>query len=108
MKRDEVYLGHIADACTRIFEYVAGMDPQAFGADRRTQDAVVRQLEIIGEASRNLSEPFQADHPEIPWRAIVGMRNRIVHEYMAIDLDVVWDAVSIDLPPLLEFTRRWV
>ena len=64
------------------------------------QDAVVRQLEIIGEASRQLSDDFREQHDDVPWRAIIGMRNRIAHDYLNIDLDVVWDVVQHDLPDL--------
>ena len=107
MKSDALYLGHIADACTQISTYVAGMDKRAFHRDRKTQDAVVRQLQLIGEATRHISQTFQSAHPDIAWRAITGMRNRIVHEYIAIDLDVVWEVVNDDIPELAAFVARW-
>ncbi len=81
MKKDEVYLGHIFDACTQIQIYIASYDHKAFLEDRKTQDAVVRQLEIIGEASRQLSDEFKRSMPRIPWHAIIGTRNRIAHDY---------------------------
>ena len=64
------------------------------------QDAVVRQLEIIGEASRQLSEVFRAQHDHVPWHAMIGMRNRIAHEYLDIDLHVIWEVTKHDLPVL--------
>jgi len=64
------------------------------------QDAVVRELEIIGEASRSLSDNFKKQHEYIPWDAIIGMRNRIAHEYINIDLDVIWEVIKEDLPVL--------
>ena len=89
MKKDEHYLGHIADACSQIEEYIAGCDKEAFLEDRKTQDAVARQLEVVGEASRQISTAFKESHPEIPWHAIIGMRNRIAHDYLNVDLDVL-------------------
>jgi len=64
---------------------------------------VIRQLEIIGEASRNLSDEFREDNPEIPWSQIIGMRNRIVHAYFNVDLEITWGIVTMDLPILKEY-----
>lgn len=71
-----------------------------FLEDRLRQDGVVRQLEIIGEASRQLSDELRRRHPEVPWRQIIGMRNRIIHEYFSVDLEIVWEVVTQDLPVL--------
>jgi uncharacterized protein with HEPN domain len=100
MKTDEVYLRHVLDAIAQIEAYMEGVSRMTFEAERMRQDAVVRQLEIIGEACRQLSPAFRAKHDAVPWRAIIGMRNRIAHDYLNIDLDVVWDAVEHDLPTL--------
>lgn len=105
MKTNEVYLRHILDAIEQIYEYVDGVDRAAFDADRMLQDAVVRQLEIIGEASRQLTDAFRERHDGVPWRAIIGMRNRIVHDYLNIDLDIVWEVVQRDLPDLKRQVR---
>ena len=100
MKKNEVYLHHILDAIRRIESYTGSLDREAFFSEMMVQDAVVRQLEIIGEASRRLSDDFRTRYNEIPWRAIIGMRNRIAHNYLDIDLQVVWEVVRVDLPDL--------
>jgi uncharacterized protein with HEPN domain len=89
-KDDTVFLHHLGDAIAQIEEYLSGLPEEEFRRRRLTQDAVVRQLEIIGEASRNLSDAFREAHPQVPWRDIVAMRNRIVHAYFNVDLAVVW------------------
>ena len=76
------------------------MDQQSFASDTRTVDAVVRNLEIIGEAATRIPEEFKAGHPDVPWRRVVGLRNRIVHEYFGVDIGIVWSVVSQDLPHL--------
>lgn len=81
--------------------YVAGKSWEDFRADRQCQDAVVRRLEVLGEAARRVSEAARASLPRLPWRQVVGMRNRMVHEYDRVDLAVVWETVARDLPPLI-------
>ncbi len=93
-------LHDILDAIDRVNSYVEGMTYADFLADRKTQDAVTRNIEIIGEAARSLSAQFKEEHPDIPWEEIVGMRNVIVHEYFGILPDVVWDVIENELPPL--------
>lgn len=106
MKTNEVYFRHIQDAIEQINEYVNGVDRETFGNRPMLQDAVLRQLEIIGEASRQLSEEARAQHTEIPWHAIIGMRNRIAHDYLNIDLDIIWEVVQYDLPELQGHIRE--
>jgi len=100
MKTNEVYLRHILDAIEQIRTYTDGVDRATFEQETMRQDAVIRQLEIIGEASRQLPDAFHEEHDRIPWRAMIGMRNRIAHDYLNIDLDVVWDVLTVDLPDL--------
>lgn len=100
MKDETVYLRHIGDAIQQIESYTAGLSRKEFFAERMVQDAVVRQLEIIGEASRQLSDDLRTQHDHIPWRAMIGMRNRIAHEYLNLDLQVIWEVVKHDLPTL--------
>jgi uncharacterized protein with HEPN domain len=97
------YLQHIIGAIDRASAYVAGMDFAAFEKDTRTQDAVIRSIEIVGEAAnkvRTADPAFAADAPGIPWDVMYGMRNRIVHDYFEVDLEVVWQTVQMDLPGL--------
>ena len=101
MPRDwRLYVDDILEAIGRIREYVAGYDGDAFAADRKTQDAVVRNLEIIGEASRRLPEEVLALAPEVEWRKIVGLQSVLAHEYFGINASIVWDIVVNKLGPL--------
>ena len=101
MSRDNRFrLQDILDAIDRISSYVEGITYEDFLADRKTQDAVTRNVEIIGEAARSLSEQFKQEHSSIPWQDIVGMRNVIVHHYFGILPDVVWDVIENELPTL--------
>lgn len=103
---DKVYLNDILDAIGQIETYLEGIPYDCFYRDRMRRDAVVRQLEIIGEASRGLSQPFLARHPEIPWQDIIGMRHKIAHDYFIVDIRVVWDTAKNDLSPLREQVNR--
>ncbi|HWF61337.1 MAG TPA: DUF86 domain-containing protein [Nitrospira sp.] len=99
MKDDRIYLFHIRDAIQHILNYTeAGRD--IFFADRKTQDAVVRNLEIIGEATKHLPQPIKDAHPDISWKPIAGMRDKLIHDYFGINLQLVWDVVERDLPTL--------
>ena len=100
MKTDQVYVEHILDAIQQIEAYTESADRQTFEENQMLQDATVRQIEIVGEASRQLSESFRRRTSDIPWRAIIGMRNRIAHDYLNIDLDIVWEVVQRDIPSL--------
>jgi uncharacterized protein with HEPN domain len=98
--RDEALRRHILDSVGRIKSYVGGLDEDAFLASAMVQDAVVRQLLIIGEAARHLSAGFKQQHASIPWRKITGMRDKLVQDYLGVDVPVVWHTVTIDLPDL--------
>ena len=84
----------------KIQRYVAGLDHDTFIKDDKTIDSVVRNLEIIGEAANRLPGDFRAQHHEIEWRKIIGLRNRIVHDYFNIDVEIVWEIIQKDLPNL--------
>lgn len=97
------FLAHVAQAIERIQRYVNGLDSAAFAADEKTLDAVLRNIEVIGEAARNVQRhhaDFAAEHPQVPWSVMVGMRNRVAHGYFAVDVDLVWATVAQDLPTL--------
>lgn len=101
MSRD---LGHVLDivgSADAIARFVEGVGADAFLADSMRQSAVLYQLTIIGEACRRVSPAFRESHPEVDWAGIVGLRNKIVHEYDDVDLDSVWTVVNADLPALL-------
>lgn len=103
------YLGHIVDAAKRIGTYTAGMTREQFLASTLVQDAVIRNLEVIGEAARNieLADPdFPAQHPGIAWSSMQGMRHRLAHGYYRVNLDIVWVTVERDIPQLLVEVER--
>lgn len=97
------YLQHILEAITNIQDYTVGMDLDAFMADRKTRDAVVRNLEVIGEACNNVTKnhsAFAAQHAEVPWGFAYEMRNALSHGYFTIDHAIVWQTIRQDLPKL--------
>ncbi len=99
MKDQRVYLLHAIDAVDAVVEYTSdGRD--AFFADRKTQDAVIRNLEILGQAVKGLSDETRSLDPELQWRQIAGMRDKLIHEYFGVDLALVWDVVERALPDL--------
>lgn len=101
MPRDHrLYLDDILEAIDNIRDYTANMDYEAFILDGKTRDAVVRNLEIIGEAAGRLPENVRSAAQEIEWRKIVGLRNILAHEYFSVSLPVVWDVVQNKLEPL--------
>ncbi|HUC02268.1 MAG TPA: DUF86 domain-containing protein [Candidatus Paceibacterota bacterium] len=102
MDRDKLYLQHIVEAIKKIRQYTGGISVEDFKKDALIQDGVVRQLEIIGEAARVMSEETKKKYPEIPWYNISGMRNRLIHEYFQVDIDAVWKTVTEDLGALLQ------
>lgn len=99
MKDDRVYLLHVRDAIDRVRAYTAG-GKEAFFADTKTQDAVIRNLEVVGEAVKSVSAATRDAHPDVPWKAIAGMRDKVIHEYFGVNLDLVWATVERDLPTL--------
>ena len=100
---DSAYLKHILDANNAIEEYTKNIDWPSFLKNKLVQDGVVRELEIIGEATKNLSDQFKQSYPTIPWQDINDMRNKLIHEYFGVDLQIVWDTVHKNLP---EFKKQ--
>ena len=101
MKKDNlVYIDDILDAIKKIKKYTRGVTKDEFVKNGMIVDAVIRNLEIIGEASSKLSPAFRREQNEIEWRKIIGMRNRIIHSYDTVDHAIVWDVIKHDLPEL--------
>lgn len=96
---DLVYLSHMIECINRVFEYCEGGE-SSFRQSHLIQDAVIRNLQTMEESSQRLSESTKAIASDVPWRAISGFRNIIVHDYLGVDLDMVWQVVSSDLPLL--------
>ncbi len=100
-----LYVQDMIDFGERVMSYTVGMDRVAFIADVRTYDAVMRNIELIGEAATHMPEHMRNAHPEIEWRSIIAARNQVAHGYMGMDNDVIWDIVRTDIPDLLPKLR---
>ena len=92
------FLSDIQEAVRRIKVYINGMTYEIFLTDTKTQDAVIRNLEVIGEAVKNLSMEFRDQYPNVPWKSIAGVRDRLIHHYFGVDLEIVWNIVMAELP----------
>ena len=108
MRRDEAYLLDILIAAQKAIKFVEGIDRKEFEGNELIQNAVMRPLEIIGEASARISKEFRKEHSEIPWSEMVGLRNRLIHEYFRIDFGTVWDTIHKELPKLIELIEPLV
>ena len=101
MSRDEaVYLKHILDAISRIEEYIQGVEEPDFKQNYLVQDGVIRQLEIIGEAVKRISNEIRLRYQHIPWQDIAGTRDKLIHQYFGVDIEKVWVMVKEDIPVL--------
>jgi len=103
---DKLYFEDIVSSIEKIESYVVGMNFETFSADHKTIDAVVRNLSIIGEASNNLSEKIKSVNTDIPWSEIIGMRNKIIHEYFGVDEEILWKTVQEDIPEFKKLLEK--
>jgi uncharacterized protein with HEPN domain len=97
---DRQLLLDMLEALLRIRSYISGMSYEEFLSDLKTQDSVIRALEILGEACKGVSVKIKTDHPFIPWKNIAGQRDILIHNYFGINLDIVWETITLDLPSL--------
>lgn len=102
MSRDDTHLLDILESAKIALDYVLGKSWDEFSKDMQCQDAVVRRIEIIGEAARRVSQETRDRYAQIPWREMTSMRNLVIHEYDVVDINQVWDTVREKLPPLIE------
>ena len=100
MKNHQILAVHILNAISRIEQYVVGMNEQQFIDNFLIQDGVMRNIEVIAEASKKIPKEIKDKFPDIPWRQIMAMRNKIIHEYFGVDLLAIWNVVQVDLPEL--------
>jgi len=105
-RRVRLLIEDIWESLEKVQRYISGLTRKSFSADEKTIDAVVRNLEIIGEAANRLPGEFRSQHPTIEWRKIVGLRNRIVHDYFGVDLEIVWQILKDDVPDLRESVKK--
>ncbi len=99
-KSPKIYLDDIVESITRIQRYTRGMDREQFLKDIKTQDAVIRNLEIFGEAVKHLPDSFTGSYPKVPWKRISGMRDKLIHHYFGVSLEIVWETIQHDLPEI--------
>lgn len=104
--RDDAFLYDMLLESRRIARFLAGIHRQRFLEDEVLQYAVVRAIGIVGEAAARVSEDRRATHPEVPWRRVIGMRHRLVHDYRHVDVELVWDVATRDIPALAEVLER--
>jgi len=100
MKDDSLYIDHILQCMNNILEYTKDLTKKDFSKNKLVQDAVIRNFEIIGEATRKVSEEYKQVHFEVPWKAMSGMRDKLIHDYIGVDIAVIWKTIKEDLPPL--------
>ena len=100
MKRVESFLRHMLDSISDVLEYCEGMDRDAFMSDKKTQAAVIRNLEVLGEAAKNVPQDFRKKYPQIEWNKIAGTRDKLIHHYFGVELDIVFEVVEDELPEL--------
>ncbi|MGC8785571.1 MAG: DUF86 domain-containing protein [Armatimonadota bacterium] len=100
IRDDMVYLQHILEAALAIEEYLQGIDYDHFMSNRMVQDAVIRRIEVIGEATRNLSLDIKQRYSDVPWQRIAGMRNKLIYGYFGVDMDAVWGTATRDVASL--------
>lgn len=100
IRRDLDYLSDLQEAIDRAIQYTRNLTWEEYLEDRKTQDAVIRNLEIIGEAAKLISDEFRLRYPDLPWREMSGTRDRLIHQYFGVNQDIVWEIIQIDLPKL--------
>jgi uncharacterized protein with HEPN domain len=99
-RSDRELLGDIQEAVRRARRYTEGQSYEQFLTDTKTQDAVIRSLEILGEATKKLSPALRESHPEIPWKSLAGIRDKLIHDYFGVNIDIVWQIVEGQFPGL--------
>ncbi|MFC1682100.1 DUF86 domain-containing protein [Nanoarchaeota archaeon] len=100
MKDDLIFIKHILESINAIEEFSKDIDKKELKSNRLKQSAIVREIEIIGEATKNISDSLKDKYPEIPWREISGTRDKIIHNYFGVDLNIIWDIIKLNLPVL--------
>ncbi|MFO7957670.1 MAG: DUF86 domain-containing protein [Candidatus Brocadiia bacterium] len=94
------YIADMLDSAREVEEFTRGMDFEAFVADKKTVNAVIRSLEVMGEAAKRIPERVRDQYPDIPWKQMAGMRDKLIHEYSGVDLQIVWGVIRDELPPV--------
>ena len=108
MKERDVrdYINDLIESCGDILEFTQGMSFEDFSTDKKTVNAVIRCLEVIGEAAKNLPMTFRLEYPDIPWKQMAGMRNKLIHEYFGVDRQMVWQVIEKHIPQILPLLKN--
>jgi uncharacterized protein with HEPN domain len=106
MKHDDVYINHIFEAAGELSEFVKGLNKESFLVNKMARAAAVRQIQIVGDAAKLISDATKSKYASIPWKDISGMRNKIVHDYFGVDYESVWTTATIDVPDLVKKLRE--
>ena len=107
-KDDLVYVGHMLDTARKAVGKAQSQSRTAYDADEDLRLALTHLIQTLGESARRVSQPFQQAHRDVPWRKIIGMRHKVVHDYLEVDYDLVWDVVTVELPVLVRLLEQIV
>ena len=105
MKDELAYIEHIKEAISKILKYTQNLTREEFEENSMVQDAVIRNIEIIGEATKNISQEMTSLYKKIPWKEMTGMRDKLIHDYMGVEIGVVWKTIELDIPDLDELIK---
>ncbi len=105
-KNDIAYIDHIINCIKKIRKFVKGIDKKEFAKNELIQDAIIRNFEVIGEASKKISPDFKKTYYNIPWKEISGMRDKLIHDYLGVDINVIWKTIEHDLPILQKELKK--
>ena len=105
-KNDLLYIDHIINCIKKIRKFIKGIDKKEFAKNELIQDAIIRNFEVIGEASKKISPDFKKVYYDIPWKEISGMRDKLIHDYLGIDIEVIWKTIEHDLPILQKELKK--
>ncbi|OFY27940.1 MAG: hypothetical protein A2275_18855 [Bacteroidetes bacterium RIFOXYA12_FULL_35_11] len=105
-KNDLAYIDHILECIKKIRKFVKGIDKNEFAKNELIQDAVIRNFEIIGEASKKISTDLKQVYYEIPWKEISGMRDKLIHDYLGVEIEIIWKTIEQDLPTLQKELKK--
>jgi uncharacterized protein with HEPN domain len=106
MKEDLIFIEHILDSINAIESFSRNLKKEELSSNRLKQSAIVREIEVIGEAVKNISENLKTKHKEVGWREIAGTRDKMIHHYFGVDLDIIWGIIDNDIPNLKEKISR--
>jgi uncharacterized protein with HEPN domain len=106
VKNDKAYIKHMLSCIEKILKFTRGLNFDEFAINELVQDAVIRNIEVIGEASKHVSNHLKQTYFDIPWKEISGMRNKLIHDYMGVDIEVVWKTVKTDITQLRKMLRK--